>query len=116
MAVYKGNRGDLGNAIRLDMRRLFGQLERGLTVEFGVNTQGSEEENKKTLQEIASVGKVLKFPEVPKEPLLLNSGEVIEDAEGESVHVTRQTKTTKTRKTTTTKKSPEEEAKQDSSE
>jgi|SRR5690348_9095489 len=101
MTEYKGNRGDLTNAIRSDMRRLFGQIERGLKVEFRTNPKGGDGEDQRILQQIASVGKDLKFPEVSKEPLLLNNGEVFEDAEG--TRIIKEMKTTTTRKTTISK-------------
>lgn len=108
---YKGNRGELGNAIRSDMRRLFGQIERGLTVEFAANPEGADEANKENLQQIASQNQGLKFPEIAREPLLLKSGEILED-DSEGVQTARRsTKTTTTRTTTTTKEPAEKDSK-----
>jgi hypothetical protein len=108
MIDYKGNRGELGNAIRSDMRRLFGQIERGLTVEFGANPEGADEANKKSLQQIVAENQELKFPEVTREPLLLKSGEILEDDSQDVQIAKRTTKTTTTRKTTSTGKEPAE--------
>jgi hypothetical protein len=106
MKNYAGNRGDLANAIRSDTRRLFGQIERGLTVEFRAQPQGSEGEPQQTLQQIAAVGSQLKFPKITNEPLLLKATEVLEDTDGEGggIHTVKHTKTTTTQKTITSKK------------
>jgi hypothetical protein len=113
MANYKGDRGDLENAVRSDMRRLFGQIERGLAVEFRAEPQGAEGEAQKALQQIADAGKQLKFPQVAKEPLLLKSGEVLEDAGGQGAHVVKRTKRTATRRTTTSSKEPSKDGPQE---
>jgi hypothetical protein len=93
---------ELANAIRQDTQRLFGQIERGLTVEFRAEPKaaGGDEEDQKALQEIANMAKQLKFPPVATEPLLLGTGEIIE---GE-IAILKQTKKTTTQKTSTSKK------------
>ena len=108
---YKGARDDLANAIRADVRRLFGQIERGLTVEFRANPSGADEANKDALQQISDIGRELTFPGVAKEPLLLKSGEVIEDStEGDDEVQLRHTKKTATHsKSTTSKKESKQE-------
>jgi hypothetical protein len=113
MADYKGDRGELANAIRSDTRRLFGQIERGLTVEFRANFEETDGESQVALQQIASIGKELKFPQVAIEPLLLKSGEVLEDVEGDGTKVIRHTKKTTTEKTTTSKKAPSDDRNQE---
>lgn len=108
MKDYKGDRGDLTNAVRSDIRRLFGQIERGLTVEFHVDPQGANEDQKKLIEQIAAIAKDLKFPEITGAPLLLKSGEVLEDTEdegGSRTYITSQSK--KTTKTTTKTKAEE---------
>ncbi len=92
---------ELANAIRQDTQRLFGQIERGLTVEFRAEPKpGATGEDQQYLEGIASIATQLKFPAVAKEPLLLGSGEIIE---GE-IKVLKQTKRTTTQKTSTSKK------------
>jgi len=111
MADYAGNRGDLPNAIRSDIRRLYGQIERGLTVEFRVQPQGANEEQKKALEQLSQVAKELKFPQITAGPLLLGSGEVLEDVENGGnggIPIVRHTRRT-TKTTTTTKKEPPKE-------
>jgi hypothetical protein len=113
MANYKGDRGELANAIRSDTRRLFGQIERGLTVEFRAEPKGSEGDNQKTLQQIASVGKQLKFPEVVSEPLLLKSGEVLEDTDEGGARILKHSRKTTTEKSTTSRKQSPADSKQE---
>ena len=109
---YKGDRGDLANAVRSDTRRLFGQIERGLTVEFRAQPQGSNDENQQTLQQIAGLANQLKFPQITNEPLLLKAGEVLEDSDG-GIHLKQERKApdqkTSTSKTTKEVKASKEE-------
>jgi hypothetical protein len=101
MAEYKGNRGDLENAIRSDVRRLFGQIERGLAVEFRAEPYpDADGQDQRELQQIATVAKVLQFPKIAHEPLLLESKEVLEDATDGNGQVIKHTKKTTTHKTT----------------
>ena len=100
-----GRKNELGTAIRQDVRRLFGQIERGLTVEFHAEPKKSADENEtKALNSVVEIGRQLKFPPVPNEPLLLASGEILE---GEIRRTA--TKKTSTTKTTTTKKASKKE-------
>ena len=81
--VLKPHKGDahrrkeLENAVRQDTRRLFVQIERGLTVEFRVGEQekGGDPERQKALANIAELDKTLKFPPPLTEPLLLGTGD-----------------------------------------
>jgi hypothetical protein len=101
---YQGapeRKNELSNAIRQDTQRLFGQIERGLTVEFRAEPKASADpEDQKALEEIVNIAKQLKFPAVASEPLLLGTGEIIE---GE-IKVLKRTKKTTTQKTSTSKK------------
>ncbi len=101
---YKGSRkNELENAIRGDTKRLFGQIERGLTVEFRAQPEaGVEDPSQKVLQQIVDVGKTLKFPQIANDPLLLKAGEIIGNDDGSDV-VMKHTKKTTTKKTTTQK-------------
>lgn len=102
---YKGSperRNELSTAIRQDTHRLFGQIERGLTVEFRTQSKkdGTPEEAK-ALTDIADLSRTMQFPQVAPEPMLLKGGEIID---GEIQTVKQATKTTTRRKTTTSKK------------
>jgi len=113
MAKYPGaalRKNELANAIRKDTGHLFSQIERGLTVEFRAEPKAdAEPETKTKLEQIASVGKVLQFPKVKDEPLLLGTGAIPEDTEEEngSVEISKETTKTTTKKTTTEKKGQE---------
>jgi len=89
-----GRKNELGNALSQDMRRLFGQIERGLIVEFRAEPdKKADDENAQSLLNVRDIGKGLRYPTPEAQPLLLASGEVLE---GE---ITRTTK----KKTITTK-------------
>jgi predicted transcriptional regulator len=97
-----GNRkNELENAIRQDTKRLFGQIERGLTIEFGISVK-NDSENQEAFDTVADLNKKLHFPIFVAEPLLLENGNVVE---GEIRTVQH---STKTRKTATTKKEVKE--------
>ena len=110
---YKGGlerRNELSNALRQDARRLFGQIERGLTVEFRAGPNSSaDEEDAKALEIISTLGWQMHFPQIANEPMLLASAEVLE---GE-IRVVKQSKKTTTHKTTTSKKEGHKEGKQE---
>jgi hypothetical protein len=93
-----GRKSELQNAIRTDVRRLYGQIERGLTVEFRADPKDAQDEDKEPLQTIVDLSNKMKFPGAAPEPLLLQSGEVLE---GEIYR--------KVTKRTTTQKSPKED-------
>jgi hypothetical protein len=100
---YSGDaqrKNELETAIRQDTKRLFGQIELGLTIEFRASPKPSADEvETKALENISNLSKEMQFPPKSNEPLLLASGEVLE---GE-IHGSTITKKT-TSKTTTTKK------------
>src|SRR5271157_371209 len=76
---HADRKNELSNAIRQDTRRLFGQIERGLTVEFRARPKGDDDdENKKALENIANLGRQMQFPSIAKEPMLLGNGEILE--------------------------------------
>jgi hypothetical protein len=80
---------------------LFGQIERGLTVEFrAVPSKEQETEQGKALANISNLSRVIQFPQIPKEPMLLSNGQVLEG----DIQVVKHTKRTTTNKTTTSKK------------
>jgi hypothetical protein len=91
-----GRKNELQNAIRTDIRRLYGQIERGLTVEFRAEPEDANESDKEALQTIVDLGNQMKFSGAANEPLLLLSGEILE---GEICRkVTKKTTTQKTPK------------------
>jgi hypothetical protein len=96
---------ELETAIRQDTRRLFGQIERGLTVEFRAEpeTDGDPEEQK-TLTEISNLARVIQFPHITPEPMLLKAGEILEG----DIQTVRRKKTT-TQKTTVSKRVSQKE-------
>ncbi|HXM61878.1 MAG TPA: hypothetical protein VN950_13560 [Terriglobales bacterium] len=101
---YKGSperKNELSNAVRQDTHRLFGQIERGLAVEFrAVPSKEEETEEGKALANIANLKRVIQFPEVPKEPILLSDGQILEG----DIRAVKHSKMTTTRKITTSKR------------
>jgi hypothetical protein len=101
---YQGptdRRNELTNAVRQDVKRLFGQIERGLTVEFRAQPEKDEDpEEQKSLTNISDLARKMQFPQIAPEPMLLTSGEILE---GE-IHTVKQSKKTTTQKTTVSKK------------
>jgi hypothetical protein len=92
---------ELSNAVRQDTHRLFGQIERGLTVEFrAVPSKEEKSEEGKALANISNLSRVIQFPQIPKEPMLLSSGQILEG----DIQAVKHTKKTTTHKTTTSKK------------
>jgi hypothetical protein len=92
---------ELANAIRQDTRRLFGQIERGLQVEFRAEPEKTgDAEDQKALTEISDLARVMQFPEIAPEPMLLKGGEILE---GE-IKTVKQSKKTTMQKTTVSKK------------
>lgn len=83
LAEYRGDTGrknELSNALSRDLRRLFGQIERGLTVEFRAeaNKDEQDEAKRKALEGISSSGRQMRFPQIANEPLLLTNGQILE--------------------------------------
>lgn len=82
LAEYRkdsGRRNELDNALRRDLHRLFGQIERGLTVELKINVDDKATSSSDELKQIADIVQKMRFPEPAKEPMLLANGEIIED-------------------------------------
>jgi hypothetical protein len=100
LAKYPGENGrkaELENGIRTDVFRLFGQIERGLSVEIRVNSQPKQDqgqEDKEALKRLSEVSKTLAFPEPAKQPMLLKAGEVL-DGDNDVVIVSQWKKTSK---------------------
>jgi hypothetical protein len=97
-----GRRKELENAIRQDTRRLLGQIERGLTIQFRAEPgKTSSEEDAKALEAVNKISKVIEFPAVKHAPMLLSPGEIIEGEIAGTVTTVSKKKTT----TTTTRQS-----------
>ncbi len=108
---YNGSRerrNELKTALAQDARRLFGQVERGLTVEFRANpsSDGVDPDQRKALDHVTQVSRTLLFPAPTQEPLLLETGEVIEDAEPSGDIAVKRTTTRKTTRRHTTEEVP----------
>ena len=86
---------------------MFGQIERGLTVEFRAEPEEGKDdsEEQKALKDISEIARVIQFPKVTQEPMLLNGSEILEG----DIHV-KHTKKTTTHKSTVTKKAEPKEA------
>jgi hypothetical protein len=90
-----GRRNELKNALNGDTLRLFGQIERGLTIEIRADApkSGPEDEDHKAFESLATLSRNLQFPQITGEPILLTSGEVVE---GPAVKATKKTTSHKT--------------------
>jgi hypothetical protein len=100
-----GRKNELRTAVSQDVRRLFGQIERGLTVEFHAEPRkDANEDDRKALDTVAEISRQLEFPSVPSDPLLLGSGEILEGEIRRTV-----AKKTSTTKTITTKRESKKE-------
>jgi hypothetical protein len=88
-----GRKNELAAAIRQDAHRLFGQIERGLVVQFRAEAAPEESDPaaKAALTNIDRVGRTLTYPTVDTAPLLLSSAEIIEG----DIKVSTTTKTTR---------------------
>jgi hypothetical protein len=106
MKDYSGGRkNELDGFVRHDTRQLFGQIERGLNVEFRAEPKpDANEATQQLLQGITNVAKELKFPAPTDEPLLLNAAQVLEDETGSGAVVVQHVTKTRTEKTTSTSK------------
>lgn len=93
-----GRKNELHNALIQDTRRLFGQIERGLTIQFRAQPKEDEEgEDADALTAIQQAAQKLSFPAVQSEPMLLASAAVVEG----DVPVFKYVKKTTSKKTTT---------------
>jgi hypothetical protein len=97
----EGRKKELSNAIRQDTRRLFGQIERGLTIELRVGAKSEKDgEDPQLLQGVSDLAKIMQFPIVAQDPILLENGQVLEG----DVQVFKTTKKTTTHKVTISKR------------
>lgn len=83
LASYPQNdeprKNELRNALSQDYRRLFGQIEQGLVVEFRARPEEvSGNGNADPLIEVRDIAATLDYPAAEPQPLLLSSGELLE--------------------------------------
>jgi hypothetical protein len=75
-----GRKNELEIALKQDMKRLFGQIERGLTIQFRVEAKDNADENEeKVFASLKQISCKLQFPKVTNEPILLTNGEILDD-------------------------------------
>ena len=75
-----GRKNELATALRQDTTRLFGQIERGLTIQFNVEPKDdASEEEENVFTSLGQISHNLQFPTFTSEPILLTNGEVLED-------------------------------------
>jgi hypothetical protein len=102
MSLYKGDpgrRNELETSVRQNTRRLFGQIEQGLIVQFRAEPdESANDEKQEDLKTIAVLSRAMEFPAVTTTPLLLQAGQIIEG----DVAAFTTTTTTNTRTTTKT--------------
>ena len=81
-----GRKNELATSLQQDTKRLFGQIERGLTIQFNVAPkEDASEEEKIVLNSLGQIRQKLQFPAIASEPILLTDGEVLGDpSEAES--------------------------------
>ena len=102
LAIYQGDgarRNELENAIRRDTKRLYGQIERGLTIQFRANPDPKSDESE-ALASVDAMSKSITFPGITDSPLLLTDGEILE-GEIAVVKTSKKTTVTKTTKSRT---------------
>lgn len=81
----------LQSALRRDIRRLFGQIERGLVVQFRARfSTDLDQDDRSALDAIDHLSRKLQFPAAAAEPILLTRGQVLE-GDFEPVTINRMT-------------------------
>ena len=74
-----GRKNELVTGVRQDTKRLFGQIERGLTVEFRAQEKkDATPEEQSLLADISKIANTIQFPAIPNQPMLLGNGEILE--------------------------------------
>jgi hypothetical protein len=102
--VEDGRKNELGGVIRKDLLRLFGQVEQGLVVEIRVSPpQKADADADPNLETLKVLSQTLQFPAMKNQPILLSSGDLLDD-EDYGVITRRHKKTTTTKNIETKKK------------
>jgi hypothetical protein len=101
--VEPGRKNELEAAIRRDVFKLFGQLERGLIVEIRVEPAGPKDKDSAdpNLEGLRLLSRTLQFPPVSNEPVLLTNGDIDEP---EPEFAIKRTSTRRESKGTTSKR------------
>jgi hypothetical protein len=93
-----GRKNELETALGQDTRRLFGQIERGLIIQFRAEpSEEASEQDQKAIETVDRVTRVLHFPPPVDQPVLLTNGEVLEG----DLEIQKVSKRVETKKTTT---------------
>lgn len=99
---YEGDsarKNELANALRQDTRRLFGQIERGLTIQFRAEPKAdADEADKNALEAVDRISREMQFPQIETDPMLLTTGEVLEGELPETIGAPKRTKKAAIRK------------------
>lgn len=75
-----GRKNELQNALRRDTAKLFARIERGMTIQFRASPdKNAGDGNQKALETVNRLGRILQFPKVDGDPILLTNGELLED-------------------------------------
>jgi|GEM_PF-6414863 len=106
-----GRENELRNALSRDFHRLYGQIERGLTVDIRTGEAAGDEGDEATSEnrkELENIVQKMRFPGASAHPQLLTAGELLEgDISLKKSKTTKTTKTTTNKTTkTTTKQNP----------
>jgi hypothetical protein len=108
--VEQGRRNELDGLIRKDLLQLFGQVERGLVVEVRVSPPtASSGESDPNFDRLKVLSQTMQFPPMTHEPVLVPSGDLLDDNGSATVISHRKktsTKTSTTKKTSSKTKDP----------
>lgn len=111
--LYKGESGrrnELESAIRQNTRRLFGQIERGLVVQFRAEPDDESDDKQDDLEAISALSRTMEFPAIASSPLLLKASQLIEgDVEKFTTTTTTKTTTRSTAKEAASKRNPKKQ-------
>lgn len=70
---------ELEGFLKQDLHRLYGQIERGLTIQFRAEpSQDGNPPEKNALEAVKRMGHEMQFPAIDEKPMLLPAGEVLE--------------------------------------
>jgi hypothetical protein len=74
-----GRKNELSNALTQDTRRLFGQIERGLTIQFRAEPKkDADDDDAAALSTIHEAAQKISYPPIQSEPMLLANGVIVE--------------------------------------
>jgi hypothetical protein len=75
-----GRRNELTTAIKQDTKRLYAQIEQGLTIHFRASADSNKSaEEQSELVTLSGLGRTMEFPKTTDQPLLLSPGELLDD-------------------------------------